>query len=554
MHFFWLVFVFISSVSIPVSYVYAEDMPRGNAALLTGEKSTHNNAPVIIDGRTLFRVYGVSTYPAKQRAAKIAGEIIRLARDPSFDPATIEVKEQDGIVTIFAGDEILFGVFTEDARIEGDIPLMVLAKVLFVPKITQAIQDYRSEREKKVLFQKGLRALFRTIILSGLLFLIFWSFKKTDQLLEKRFKRKIEELEAKSKSVLKAQQIWSMLKALFSLSRTAIVLAVAYLFINFVLELFPWTRYLSQTLLGYVINPLIAIWQAILAYLPNLFFLAILYFLFRYLLRLTYAFFQGVTHGQIKLPDFDAEWAVPTYRIVRFFILILAAVLAYPYIPGSDSEAFKGVSILLGVIFSLGSTSLISNILAGHTMTYRRAFKVGDRVRIGNNVGDVTEIRLMVTHLRTVKNEEVVIPNSVILSGEITNYSSLAEQNGLILHTTVGIGYEVPWRQVEAMLLKAAERTEGLDREYQSFVLQTGLGDFSITYELNVFCSNVKRMAKIYSDLHRNIQDVFNEYNVAIMTPHYVGDPEVPKYVPRENWYASPANQSQSDEEDKSNE
>jgi len=196
---------------------------------------------------------------------------------------------------------------------------------------------------------------------------------------------------------------------------------------------------------------------------------------------------------------------------------------------------------LLGVLFSLGSSSLVANIIAGYTMTYRRAFKVGDRVKIGEYVGDVTDVRLMETHIKSLKNEEIVLPNSQILSGEVTNYSSLASKEGLILHTTVGIGYEVPWRQVEAMLLMAAERTDGLMRKTEPFVLQKELGDFGVVYELNVFCRNVEKMPRIYSELHSNIQDTFNEYNVAIMTPHYVDDTEDAKVVPKENWYASPA-------------
>jgi len=184
---------------------------------------------------------------------------------------------------------------------------------------------------------------------------------------------------------------------------------------------------------------------------------------------------------------------------------------------------------------------LISNIIAGHTMAYRRAFKVGDRIRIGEQLGDVTEIRLLVTHLRTVKNEEIIIPNSIVLNSHIVNYSSLAQQQGLILHTTVGIGYEVPWRQVHAMLLMAAERSEGLLREPPPFVLQKALGDFAVSYELNVYCAEAGNSPQLYSRLHQNIQDVFNEYAVQIMTPAYERDTPEPKVVPRERWYAEPA-------------
>jgi len=548
-NYFCILSALLCGVLITTSGTYAAGQQKTTGSLSTNKTTSTNFAPVVVDGRVLFSVAGLSTYPARQRAKKIAGKIRLLAQNPSFDPATLEIREIDGIVGIYANDNKLLVITKEDAHIEGDFSRQALARGLFIPKITRATENYRNERTRKVLLGKGLKALIRTIVLSLLLILCFWSFKRTDQLLDKRLKSKIEELEAKSKKILHSQQLWSLFRGLLRLFRALVILGLVYFFVNFVLDLFPWTRYVSQTLFGYVINPLLSIWQAIVDYLPSLFFLTILFFIFRCLLRLTYAFFQGVNRGQIKLSNFDAEWAWPTYRIVRVLMIILGAVVAYPYIPGSGSEAFKGITILAGVLFSLGSSSLISNIIAGYTMTYRRAFKVGDRVKIGNNFGEVMEIRLLVTHLRSLKNEEIVIPNSTILNGEITNYSSMADKHGLILHTTVGIGYEAPWRQVEAMLLMAAERTDGLQRRGQHFVLQTGLGDFGINYELNVFCSKEKKMARIYSDLHRNIQDVFNEYKVAIMTPHYTGDTEDQKLVPKGQWYASPAKPPPSDTE-----
>jgi small-conductance mechanosensitive channel len=226
---------------------------------------------------------------------------------------------------------------------------------------------------------------------------------------------------------------------------------------------------------------------------------------------------------------------------VRLLAITFSVIVAYPYIPGSGSEAFKGVSLFMGIVFSLGSSSLIGNLIAGYTMTYRRAFRLGDRVKIGDQVGDVERMRVLVTHLRTIKNEEVIVPNSTILGSEVINYSSLARQRGLILHTTVGIGYETPWRQVEAMLLEAASRTAGLRSEPAPFVLQRALGDFCVTYEINVFCDKPGAMEQFYADLHRNILDVFNQYGVQIMTPAYMGDPAQPKVVPEDQWYAAPA-------------
>jgi small-conductance mechanosensitive channel len=221
--------------------------------------------------------------------------------------------------------------------------------------------------------------------------------------------------------------------------------------------------------------------------------------------------------------------------------VVFALVVAYPYIPGAESPALRGLSLFFGILLSVGSSSTISNIIAGYSLTYRRMFKVGDRVRIDHVTGDVVEVRLLVTHLHTIKNEEVIVPNSKILGNEVVNYSSLARARGLILHTTVGIGYETPWRQVVAMLRMAASRTPGLLEDPEPFVLQTALADFAVTYELNAYCDNAQAMTALYSDMHRNILDVFNEYGVQIMTPAYEGDPAEPKIVPKELWYAPPA-------------
>jgi small-conductance mechanosensitive channel len=274
---------------------------------------------------------------------------------------------------------------------------------------------------------------------------------------------------------------------------------------------------------------------------PNLIFLAILFVVTRYVLMLIRLFFGAVESRMVQLGDFDPVWSKPTYRLVRIAVIILAVVVAYPYIPGSDSEAFKGVSLFVGVLISLGSTSLIGNIIAGYTMTYRRTFKIGDRVRIGDHIGYVQQSRLMATYLRTPKNEMVVVPNSKIINEEVVNYSTLARGRGLILHTTVNVGYDAPWRQVEAMLLEAAARTNGILRKPKPFVRQKVLGDFAVSYELNGYCDQPRAIGRLYSRLHQNILDLFNEYGIQIMTPAYESDPNNPKVVPPDRWYAAPA-------------
>jgi len=244
-------------------------------------------------------------------------------------------------------------------------------------------------------------------------------------------------------------------------------------------------------------------------------------FIAKYLLKIMKFFFLEVEKGTVKLSGFYPEWAKPTYKILSLLVIAFFAVVAFPFIPGSSSSAFKGISIFLGVLFSIGSQSAISNIIAGVVLTYRRVFRVGDRVQVAGFNGDVVEIRLQVTTLLTVKNEEVIIPNAVILNNSVINFSARARDKGLILHTGVTIGYDTPWRTVHGLLLSAAERTSGLLREPAPFVLQQSLDDFYVAYEVNAYTDNAQGMVQLYSELHQNIQEAFNEAGVEILSPHY---------------------------------
>jgi len=341
--------------------------------------------------------------------------------------------------------------------------------------------------------------------------------------------------------LVQSRQLWLAVRGILNVTITVCVLAVIYLHLSTVLGLYPWTAPLADQLFQLFLRPLQVMGGAVLASLPDLGFIVVLVVVVRYVLKALHLMFQGIETGAVSFENFDPEWAQPTYKIVRILVIAFAVVVAYPYIPGSGSQAFKGVSLFLGVIFSLGSSSVISNVIAGYTMTYRRAFRLGDRIAVGEITGFVTETSLLVTRLRSLKNEEVVLPNSEILGKAVVNYSALARREGLIVHTTVGIGYETPWRQVEAMLHLAAGRTPGLERDPPPFVLQKALGDFCIVYEINAFTRDAASLATLYTELHRNILDVFNEYGVQIMTPAYEGDPEAPKLVPREQWHLAPA-------------
>jgi len=513
--------------------------PTAGAQTETGADGHIPTAPVTLDGEVLFVLRGASAFPAERRAADVHAAILKAARNHSLAVSDFRIEESEPYSALWAGDIRLLRVFEADAELEA-LERSLLAKV-YLQTIQESVTRYREARSGPKLLRNLLFALGVTGILVLLIWALRWTFGKLDGWIERNVKKGVQDLASKAHQLIHAGTIWGMIAGLLTALRLLIYLAVAYFYLNTVLGLFPWTRPAARVLLELVLAPLVTIWRGFLHELPSLAFLTVLWFVVRYLLKIIRAFFRGVGSGRIKLQNFDEDWAAPTYKLVRILVIALALVLAYPYIPGSESAAFKGVSVFLGVLLSLGSSSFIANMIAGLTMTYRGAFREGDLIKVGDTIGTVQDMKVMVTRLRTPKNESVILPNSNVLSTEVVNFSQLAETEGLIVHSTVGIGYDTPWRQVEAMLVEAASRTEGLKARPAPFVLQTKLGDFAVDYQINAYWSGQGSLPKIKSDLHANIQDVFNEHGVQIMSPAYEQDPETPKIVPPEKWYEAPA-------------
>lgn len=305
------------------------------------------------------------------------------------------------------------------------------------------------------------------------------------------------------------------------LPRFVLLIILVYFYITIIFSFFEFSQTWAATLVGYFLKPLGVALQSFLSFLPNLFFIIVTILIARYLLKLIRLIFTELDKGTLELPGFYSEWAKPTYKIVRFLVIAFALIVIFPYLPGSDSPFFKGITIFLGVLFSLGSSSAIANIIAGIVLTYMRPFKIGDRVKIADTIGDVTEKTLLVTRIRTIKNVDITITNSMVLGSHMINFSSSAQQKGLILHTTVTISYDAPWRKVHELLIAAALATEHIIDQPRPFVFQTSLNDFYVSYELNAYTNEPEQMAAVYSELHQNIQDKFNEAGVEIMSPHY---------------------------------
>ena len=300
-----------------------------------------------------------------------------------------------------------------------------------------------------------------------------------------------------------------------------LVVLVIYIALPILFGIFPWTENFAAILFGYILNPLKKIARAFWDFLPNLITIIVIVIVFRYVNRGIRYLKDEIKNGQLKIPGFFPDWASPTYQIIRVLIFAFMVVVIYPYLPGSGSPVFQGVSVFLGFLFTFGSAGSLSNIISGLILTYMRLFKIGDRVKIADVTGDVIEKSLLVTRIRTIKNEIISIPNSTVMNSHTINYSSDAPGLGLILNSTVTIGYDVPWKKMYEALIEAALRTEYVLHDPKPFVLQTGLEDFYVSYQINAYIREANKQADIYSVLYQNIQDVCNEKGIEIMSPHY---------------------------------
>ncbi len=514
----------------------AGDEARSTAPAL---ELTLETAPVEIDGQVLFTVRGLSSFPAEKRAQTIGRRIEEAAGDAGFASAGLKVDTIDTGSVILAGKTALMVVTDADAQLEQTTRENLAA--LHLARIRQAIDEYRLTRSTDYLIKAALHAAGATVLLAAGIAVLLLLNRWLDKAVSRVLKRRVHDVDIQSFEVVRSDTIWKALHGVILAIGIMTIVVSIYAYLQYVLALFPWTRSVSNDLLNLSTRAARRLGKSTAEIIPDVLILIIIYFLTRFTLSRVRKFFAAVEQKRVVFTQFEPDWAMPTYKLLRVLILAFAVVVAYPYIPGSQTAAFKGISIFIGLMLSLGSSTSISNLIAGYLMTYRRVFKVGDRVKVGDVVGEVVAVRLQVTHLRTNKNEEVTIPNSQILNSDVTNYSSLAGTKGLMLHTTVGIGYEVPWRQVEAMMLTAAGRTAGVLSDPSPFILLTKLGDFSVSYELNVYVRDTEMIGKRYAELHRHIIDVFNEYQVQIMTPAYEGDPDQPKVVPPERWYSAPA-------------
>jgi small-conductance mechanosensitive channel len=318
-------------------------------------------------------------------------------------------------------------------------------------------------------------------------------------------------------------------------------LLVVYATVGFVLRRFPYTRPWGESMRGFLLMTAKNMSLGVADAIPGLFTVLIIFFITRCLVRLMQVWFNAVERGRLTPRWIYPETAQPTRRLVTALLWVFAIVVAYPYLPGSGTDAFKGVSVFLGLMLTFGSSGLVNQVMSGFMVTFSRALRAGDFVRIGDVEGTVIHLGVLSTKVKTLQQEEVTIPNAVVVAQTTTDYSRTSETEGVFTPTSVTIGYDTPWRQVHSLLLLAAGRTAGLRREPTPLVFQTGLEDFYVKYTLFVCLEQQQSRLITLDALHANIQDLFNEYGVQIMSPNYVLDPAAPKVVPKQNWFAAPA-------------
>ena len=340
---------------------------------------------------------------------------------------------------------------------------------------------------------------------------------------------------------LRASRLLEFQRGLLTAITMGMGIVVAYSTVTFVLRRFPYTRPWGESMRGFLLSTVENLALGMAHAIPGLFTIALIVVIARFTSRLVGIWFTAVEKGRTRVRWLYPETAQPTRRIVTVLLWLFTIVVAYPYMPGSQSEAFKGVSVFLGLMLTFGSSGLVNQIMSGFMVTYSRALRVGDYVRVGDVEGTVIHLGVLSTKIKTYRGEEATIPNAVVVSQTTTDYSRFAETRETFTPTSVTIGYDTPWRQIHALLLMAAERTPGVRVQPKPYVWQEALQDFYVKYTLFVCLDAQDQRYFTLNVLHAHIQDLFNEYGVQIMSPNYLADPAAPKVVPKKDWYASPA-------------
>ena len=508
--------------------------------------------PVIAEGDTLFYLFTKrGGYAPQQRAQMTGAAIEEIGKRFNLRPDSVSIDHSDIVSDLMYGNKVLLSLTDQDALWEG-VSRDSLAKERRQNVITK-LHEMKAEHS---VWRMAKRILYFLLVIVGqyLLFrLTHWLFRKLKVRILRLKDTKIKPVSIQGYELLDAQKQANLLVFLAGIGRYILMGIQLVITVPLIFIIFPQTEGLAYRLLGYIWNPIRNIFVDIIDYIPNLFTIVVIWYAVKYLVRMVLYLAREIEAGRLKFNGFYPDWAMPTFHIVRFLLYAFMIAMIYPYLPGSKSGVFQGISVFVGLIVSLGSSTVIGNIIAGLVITYMRPFKMGDRIKLNDTTGDIIEKTPLVTRIRTPKNEVVTVPNSFIMSSHTVNYSTSAREYGLIIHSEVSIGYDVPWRQVNQILIDAALNTPGVVDDPRPFVLETSLSDWYPVYQINAYIKEAHKMAQIYSDLHQTIQDKFNEAGIEIMSPHYMAvrdgnETTIPKDDLSKSKPADTANQSNKSE------
>ncbi len=490
---------------------------------------------VVLDDDTLFHLYdNINGINARERASLVNLRLQALVRNDDYAADSFRVRADSAFATIFYRNKLMVNITATDANWYGSTAGEIAEQ--WAETLRVKCTSVSSALDIKAIIIQIVMAILAVLISALIIKYVNRLFRVIKIRIQKWKGTVLKGVVFRSYEMLNADRQVSILLLLTNLLRIFTLVFIFYLTLPVVLKIFPWTEGIADMLFGFVLNPLKRIVMNIVGYIPNLFTILVIFFVIRYITKGVRFLADEIRHEKLKIQGFFPDWAVPTARIINFVLYAFMLVLIWPYLPGSDSPIFKGVSVFLGLLISIGSSSAISNIVAGLVITYMRPFQVGDRVRIGEVNGDVIQKNLLVTRVKTIKNEIITVPNSNILNNSSINYSISSESSqGLIINTSVTIGYDVPWRKVHRLLIEAAERTPLILEQPRPFVLQTSLDDFYVSYQINAYTHSPEKQAVIYSDLHALIQDGFANEGVEIMSPHYRAERPGPNTIPPQN-------------------
>jgi small-conductance mechanosensitive channel len=513
----FLCFLLVSAVPI-IALAQNSSTPTAKEA---GAVKVVEPAVVTLFGDSIFTITAMmGPYSPRLRAESITERLEVISVETAFSPDSFFVVNSDFTADILYGDFPLMSVNDADAGIEG-MSRTELAQ-LRVRQIKASISSYREAFSWKTILRKTLLLLLLLLILSLILFGINKLFKWVYQLIRTSISPRLKGIRISKAQFTNVDKISILLTRIAQWIKVIVIIIVIYVSLPLIIYLIPSSKNFTDELLDYTLTPLTHFIRNFINYIPNLFTIAVIVLLFTLFIRLLRFLAEEIGRGSILISGFYRDWAMPTFNIIRFVLYAFMFIIIFPYLPGSSSPIFQGVSVFLGLLVSLGSAGSISNIIAGIVITYMRSFDLGDRIRIGEVEGDVVEKSMLVTRIRTIKNEEISVPNNTLMNGNVINFSKMAKENKLIIYTSVTIGYDAPWREVHAALIRAAQRTERILKEPGPFVLQRALNDFYVEYQINAYIRDAQAMAITYSELHQNIQDSFNEAGIEIMSSHYL--------------------------------